>query len=610
MSESLAMALSADDSADAPRCMLGVENSVLGRRWVSRDPAADRLGLAIAQAHGLPEVVGRVLAARGVPLEEAEAYLSPTLRELLPNPSSLKDMDAAADRLAAAVRSKERIAVFGDYDVDGATSSALLLEWLAAVGETPTNAPTLYIPDRIDEGYGPNVPAMQKLGAEHDLLIAVDCGTLAFEPIAAAREKGADVIVADHHLAGETLPECSAVVNPNRQDDDSGQGHLCAAGVVFLLIIATQRRLEAEGWFAQRQKPDLMSRLDLVALATVADVAPLIGVNRAFVRQGLKVMARRERLGLRALSDIARLNSAPAAYHLGYVLGPRINAGGRVGRAEFGARLLVTQDPAEAQALAERLDADNEERRAIEAAVLEQAVAQIEARPGGESAPLVWAAADGWHPGVVGIVASRLKERYNRPSVVIGFDDDGVGKGSGRSIEGVDLGRSIATCAREKLLLKGGGHKMAAGLTVARETLEAAIARLSDLLEAQGSAQDGPRDLRIDGVIAPAAATIELIETLEAAGPYGASNPAPRFAIPAARVSWVKRAGESHLRFAATDGAGGKLDAIAFRAYDGPLGPFLEGRGGRLTHLAGRVEIDDWGGRRKAKLRVEDAAEA
>ncbi|MEM6670672.1 MAG: single-stranded-DNA-specific exonuclease RecJ [Pseudomonadota bacterium] len=589
------------DATHSP-LFLDVADSVGGRRWVVRDPAAERLGMAISQRHGLPDIVGRVLAARGVPTEEAAAYLEPTLRDLLPDPATLRDMETAADRLAQAVRKDERIAVFGDYDVDGAASAALLIRWLRMMGKDAT----LYIPDRIDEGYGPNVPAMEKLAEAHDLLIAVDCGTLAFEPIAAARSKGADVIVADHHLAAETLPECTAVVNPNRPDDESGQGHLCAAGVVFLLLIATNKTLREAGQFAASRQPDLMSLLDMVALATVADVAPLIGVNRALVRQGLKVMAKRQNAGLAALSDVGRLSTAPAAYHLGYVLGPRVNAGGRVGQADLGARLLVSDDPVEAQALAERLDGHNEERRAIEAAVLDAAQLQVEER--GTEGPLVWAAAPDWHPGVVGIVASRLKEKYNRPALVIGFEN-GVGKGSGRSVEGIDLGRSVATCAREELFLKGGGHKMAAGVTVEQAKLESAIERLSELLDKQGAAAVGPRDLRIDGAVAPGGATLELVETLEAAGPFGPANPAPRFAIPSARISWAKRAGEAHLRFTATDGSSGKLEAIAFRAFEGPLGEFLMNRNGKPVHLAGRIEVDDWGGRRKAKLRVEDAAE-
>jgi len=582
---------------------LGVESSVLGRRWIGPGVEVERLGLAIAQTADLPEIVGRVLARGGVEPAEALAYLNPTLRDLTPDPSTLRDMDAAAQRLADAVQRGERIAIFGDYDVDGAASSALIHRWLAALGRRAE----IYIPDRIDEGYGPNVPAMEALAARADLILCVDCGTLSFEPIAAARKKGADVIVADHHLAAETLPDATAVVNPNRQDDDSGLGHLCAAGVAFLLLVAANRTLRGRGWFQKAgfRQPDLMGLLDLVALATVADVAPLLGLNRALVRQGLRVMAQRHNPGLKALADIARMQSAPTAFHLGFLLGPRINAGGRIGQADLGARLLTTADPAEAAALAERLDALNAERRETEAVVLDAAALQAEAR--GVDGPLVWAAGEGWHPGVVGIVASRLKERYDRPAVVIGLEG-GEGKGSGRSVSGVDLGSAVARLAREGAILKGGGHRMAAGLTVAEGRLEDAMARLGDLLAQQGAGAGGPRDLALDGALAPEAASIELCEMLEQAGPFGASAPAPRFAIPRARIAFAKPAGDSHLRLTLAGDGPERLDAIAFRAFDGPLGEFLSTRAGAPVHVAGRLEIDDWGGRRKAKLRVEDAA--
>ncbi|MEX2517881.1 MAG: single-stranded-DNA-specific exonuclease RecJ, partial [Paracoccaceae bacterium] len=430
-----------------PDAFLGVERSVLGRRWTGPPAAAERMGAAIARALDAPEIVGRILALRGVTPESAADYLAPTLRSLLPDPSTLRDMDKAAARLVAAVGAKQKIAIFGDYDVDGGASAALLVDWLRALGASAT----VYIPDRIDEGYGPNEAAMAALGAAHDLIVCVDCGTLSHGPIAAAMAAGAEVLIADHHLAGETLPECVAVVNPNRHDDVSGMGHLCAAGVVFLLLVAANRILRAAGG----AQPDLLVALDLVALATVADVAPLIGVNRAFVRQGLKVMAARGGRGLRALADVAKLTSAPAAFHLGYLLGPRVNAGGRIGKADLGARLLFTTSAEEAEGLAHELDRLNAERRGIEADVQEAAILQAEARGG--DAPLVWAAGQGWHPGVVGIVAARLKERFGRPAVVIGVDD-GIGKGSARSVEGVDLGAAIAALTREGVLLKGGGH--------------------------------------------------------------------------------------------------------------------------------------------------------
>lgn len=575
---------------------LNVTSSATGRRWVGPSIDEERLGLAISQATGFPPVLGQILANRGVQPEDATAYLTPSLRELMPDPSSLIDMDKAAERFLQAVDQKQRIAIFADYDVDGGSSAALLIVWLRERG---LNA-TLYIPDRIDEGYGPNNEAMEMLGRSHNLIVAVDCGTLSHEPIAAA---GVDVIVLDHHLGGETLPPAVAVVNPNRQDETGDLSYLCAAAVVFLLLAAVNRNLRNRG----EKGPDLIAMLDLVALATVADVAPLVGFNRALVRQGLTVMANRQRIGLVALSDIARMNTAPSSYHLGYLLGPRINAGGRVGAANLGARLLATNDPSEATALAERLDALNTERRDIEATVLAQATQQAEER--GVTGGLVWAAADGWHPGVVGIVASRLKEAYNRPAVVIGIDGD-EGKGSGRSINGVDLGNAISTCTREGLFLKGGGHKMAAGLTVSTDKLDAAMTRLTELLEKQGSANAGPSDLRIDGLISTSGASVELIEKLEQAGPFGASSPAPRFALASTRISFAKRAGDTHLRLTLTDGGGGKMDAIAFRAFESDLGPMLENHGGQAFHFAGRLEVDDWGGRRKAKLKLEDASKA
>lgn len=575
---------------------LGVEQSLSGRRWLGPSVEIDRASEALTQATGLDRAICQILARAGVDAAGCEAYLAPSLRDLLPDPRSLKDMETAAARFLRAVQGRERIAIFADYDVDGGSSAALLLDWLRQMDRPAT----LYVPDRIDEGYGPNVPAMQALGAEHDLIVCVDCGTLSHEPVAAA---GCDVVILDHHLGGETLPDCVACVNPNRQDETGDLAHLCAAAVVFLMLVEANRQLRAAG----QRGPDLMAMLDLVALATVADVAPLIGVNRALVRQGLRVMARRERPGLAALSDIGRLNTAPAAYHLGYVLGPRINAGGRVGRADLGARLLSTTDPHEAQAMAERLDQFNAERREIEGEVQAAALAQAEAR--GYDAPLVWAAGEGWHPGVVGIVASRLKELTNRPSVVIGLDG-GEGKGSGRSVAGVDLGASIQRLAAEGLLIKGGGHKMAAGLTVARDRLEAAMERLSELLAKQGAGLGGPADLRLDGVMMPGGASVELIRRIEDAGPFGAGAPAPRFAFPDVAISFAKRVGESHLKLGFGDGLGARLDAICFGAFDGPLGAELAGHSGRRFHLAGRLEVNDWNGRQSVQLKLEDAAPA
>jgi single-stranded-DNA-specific exonuclease len=577
---------------------LGVEHSLSGRRWIGPGAETERLAEAMAQATALPRPLCQTLARLGVTEDAAEAYLAPTLRDLLPDPRSLRDMQEAAARFLRAVRTSERIAIFADYDVDGGTSAALLIDWLRQM-QAP--APTLYIPDRIDEGYGPNVPAMSDLAARHDLIVCVDCGTLSHEAIAAA--KGADVVVLDHHLGGETLPPALAVVNPNRQDESGDLAHLCAAGVVFLMLVEAGRQLRAAG----TQGPDLMAMLDLVALATVADVAPLIGVNRAFVRQGLRVMAARARPGLVALSDVARMDSAPNAYHLGFLLGPRVNAGGRIGKADLGARLLACDNPAEARAMAERLDQLNSERREVETQVRDAALAQAEAR--GLEAPLVWAAGEGWHPGVVGIVASRLKERANRPAIVIGLDGD-EGKGSGRSVSGVDLGAAIQRLASEGLLIKGGGHKMAAGLTVARDHLEAAMARLAELLAKQGAGAGGPADLRLDGLLMPGAATVDLVERIEAAGPFGAGAPGPRYVFPDCQITFAKALSGAHLKLRFGDGMGASLDAIAFGALDGPLGPALLAHGGARFHLAGRLDINSWGGRQSVQLRLEDAAPA
>ncbi len=576
---------------------LGVDASLTGRRWVGPGVEVERATEVLVQQTSLPLALCQVLARRGVAAEEAEAFLAPSLRDLLPDPRSLRDMEKAATRFLAAVKARQRIAVFADYDVDGGSSAALLLVWLREMG----CAATLYVPDRIDEGYGPNDAAMVELAAAHDLIVCVDCGTLSHGPVAAA--VGADVVILDHHLGGETLPDALAVVNPNRQDEDGALAHLCAAAVVFLMLVEAGRQLREAG----ARGPDLIALLDLVGLATVADVAPLIGVNRAFVRQGLRVMARRDRLGLAALADVARMDTAPAAYHLGFLLGPRINAGGRIGQADLGARLLACDDPHEAQSLAEKLDLLNTERRDVETAVRAAALDQAEAR--GFDAPLVWASGAGWHPGVVGIVASRLKEASNRPSIVIGFED-GIGKGSGRSVSGIDLGAPIQRLAAEGLLIKGGGHKMAAGLTVAEDKLDAAMARLSELLAKQGAHLAGAADLKLDGMLMPAAATVELAQQVEQAGPFGAGAPAPRYAFADMQIRFAKRVGESHLKISFGDGNNTKMDAIAFGAFDGPLGPALENHGGARFHLAGRLDINTWRGRQSVQLRLEDAAPA
>ena len=585
------------DTPHIARAFLNVEGSATSRRWVGPSGEDDRLAQAMEQDTGLPAPVCRTLVRRGVAAPDAAAFLAPTLRDLMPDPRSMRDMEPAAARIVMAARNNQRIAIFADYDVDGGTSAALLIDWLRGFGATPT----LYVPDRIDEGYGPNDEAMSALARDHDLIVCVDCGTLSHDPIEAA--KGADVVVLDHHLGGETLPAALAVVNPNRQDETGDLAHLCAAGVVFLTLVEANRQLREAG----QKTPDLMAMLDLVALGTVADVAPLIGVNRAFVRQGLTVMARRQRVGLVALADVSRMDTAPSSYHLGFLLGPRVNAGGRIGKADLGARLLATTDPREATSMAERLDELNTERREIETTVRDMAIEQAEAR--GTDAPLVWAAGEGWHPGVVGIVASRLKEATNRPAIVIGLDGD-IGKGSGRSVSGIDLGAAIQRCASEGLLIKGGGHKMAAGLTVARDKVDAAMARLSELLGKQGAGEIGRSDLKVDGLLMPGAATVELIEVIEQAGPFGAGALAPRFVFPDCTIHFTKVVGANHLKITFGDGISARVDSICFGAMDGPLGPMLQNHGGAKFHLAGRLEINTWQGRQSPQLRLEDASPA
>lgn len=576
---------------------LGVSCSLTNRRWIGPAGAVERRAEELSQRSGVFPALAMVLAQRGVVPEEVEGYLNPLLRDLLPDPHRLMDMERAAARFWLALERGERIAIFADYDVDGGASAALLIWWLRAHGMSAT----LYVPDRIDEGYGPNPNAMRRLAGNHALIVCVDCGTASHEALAAVQGE-VDVLVLDHHLGTQTLPPALAVVNPNRADESGELGHLCAAGVVFLMLVELNRQGRGKG----RPGPDLMGLLDLVALATVADVAPLVGVNRALVRQGLRVMAQRQRPGLVALADVARLDRAPESYHLGFVFGPRVNAGGRVGAADLGARLLACNSPEEAHGLAMRLEDLNRERRDIEARVRAQAMEQAEAR--GLDRALVWAAGEGWHPGVVGIVASRLKEATNRPAVVIGLDGEGNGKGSGRSISGVDLGAEVQKLAARGLISSGGGHKMAAGLSLSGDQLEAAMEALEAGLARQGAAKAGAGDLRLDGLLMPGALQPDLIRALEDAGPFGASSPAPSFAIPEARLHFAKRVGETHLKLTFSDGTGPRCDAIAFGAFETALGEALQNHAGRPVHLAGRLELNHWQGRERPQLRLTDAA--
>ena len=589
--------------------VLGVERSVSGRRWRSRlddTRAADRL----AQQLDLPELVGRVLAARGVTPETAADFLAPSLRTLLPDPSRLAGMDAAVARLARAVEGGETVVVFGDYDVDGATSTAVLLRYLRRVGCDAR----AYIPDRISEGYGPNAPALLKLREEGAaVVVTVDCGVSAFEPLARAAAAGLDVIVVDHHVAEPRLPEAVAVVNPNRLDDASGCGQLAAVGVAFLLVVGLNRALRAAGRFADRAdggraEPDLKQLLDLVALGTICDMVPLTGVNRALAAQGLKVLAGRGNVGLAALADVARVDERPGAYHAAYILGPRVNAGGRVGKSDLGARLLATDDADEAAALALRLDAFNTERRAIEAAVEAAALAQVEDSVG-DPGPLTVAAGEGWHPGVVGIVASRLVERFRRPALVIAVAD-GIGRGSGRSVPGVDLGAAVIAARQAGLLVNGGGHPAAAGLTVAADGIAALDEFLAGRL-ADAVARHGLRpSLGIDGALAVGAATADLVAHLARVGPFGTGNAEPRFAMAGSRIVRADVVGERHVRCVLADDGGGRLNAIAFRSTGGPLGQALLEARGRPLHVAGHLRADTWRGRDRVQLLIDDAAPA
>jgi single-stranded-DNA-specific exonuclease len=602
-----------------PANSIEVAQSVTGRRWVFRD-GDDRAGLMLAQRLGLPEVVGRMLAARGIGVDEAPQFLNPTLRDALPDPNCLMDMDKAVARLIAAIRDGEPIAIFGDYDVDGATSSALLARFFAAAG-----APVrIYIPDRIREGYGPNAPALLRLRAEGiKVVITVDCGITAFDALADAAEADLDVIVVDHHVAEPQLPAAAAVINPNRLDDTSDLGALAAVGVSFLLAVALNRGLREAGWYeggkhsGKRGEPDLLNLLDLVALGTVCDVVKLEGLNRALVTQGLRVMAKRNNTGLAALSDAARINEKPNEYHAGFILGPRVNAGGRVGEASLGARLLTTGDAGEAGELARQLDGFNAERQAIEAEVLDEALAQIEAAltEGGEGGdadpPVMIAVGEGWHAGVIGIVASRIKEKYARPALVIGLDGD-VGKGSGRSVDGVDLGSAVIAARQAGLLVNGGGHKMAAGLTVERAKLPDLKDFLNERIGAAMSEGRAAPTLHVDASVRLGGATTDLIASIQQIAPFGAGNPEPRFVLPSVRVVSADVVGKGHVRCILSEGdmGGGKsrLKAIAFRAAGEPLGDALLQTRGLPLHLAGKIRLDTWQGREGVQFIIDDAA--
>ncbi len=587
--------------------ILGVTESVSGRAWVPR-LTDERLAMTLAQRLGISDLLSRVIAGRGVDLDAASHYLDPSLRDLLPNPSQLADMDKAAQRIVAALQNNEEIAIFGDYDVDGATSSATLSRFFTSLGiET-----RIYIPDRTTEGYGPNAAAFDHLKREGvTLVITVDCGTLAFDPLTHANKIGLDVIVVDHHQAEAHLPDAVAIVNPNRLDDQSGYGYLAAVGVAYLLVIAVNRALRESGWYQAHNtfEPNLLTVLDLVALGTVCDVVPLKGVNRAFVSQGLKVMQMRQNTGLNALADIAKVETTPGTYELGFQLGPRVNAGGRVGKSDLGSRLLTTEDPVLATDLAIELDRLNQERKAIEVQVQSDALAVVEqSYAGGALPPLLLVTGKQWHAGVIGIVASRIKDKYRRPSFVIAIDQDGVGKGSGRSIPGVDLGNAVVAAQNAGLLISGGGHAMAAGLTVAEDRLEDLQAFLNDHLAKQVAQAGASFDLKLDGVLSVTGANEALVHEMAQAGPYGAANPEPQFVLANVRIVHADVVGGSHVRCVIAGDDGGRLKAIAFRCADQPLGEALLGRKGEFLHIAGKIRHDTWAGNGAVQMLIEDVA--
>jgi single-stranded-DNA-specific exonuclease len=585
---------------------LNVSRSAKGQRWVAR-LQDNRVAEAMAQQHDLPEILSRVLAGRGVAIDEAEAFLNPTLRALMPQPDAFRDMEKGAARLAMAIRTREKIGIISDYDVDGVSSAAVMLRFLKSVGADAR----VYIPDRISEGYGPSEKAVQTLKDEGtELLLTLDCGVLSHDPLAHAALLGLETIIVDHHQASAELPEAHAVINPNRQDDVSGQGHLCAAGVVMILVAATNKLLRQQGHYgATVAEPNLLQWLELVALATVCDVVPLKGLNRAYVTQGLKIMARRENPGLAALADVAGLKRRPDVYALGFMLGPRLNAAGRVGHADEALALLMASDKGEAANLARGLDDLNRKRQTIEIRAVDEAVAQAELSLGKERKPAILvAAAEGWHPGVVGLVAARLKERFRIPAFALAINGKtGLAVGSGRSVSGVDLGSAVRAAMEQGILLKGGGHAMAAGLTVEIGKLADLRQFLGDALSAQVEAA---RDdaLLVDGSMTATGATLDLIELLDQAGPYGSAHPSPLFVFPAHRVVYADAAGTDHIRCTIAAADGTRIKAIAFRAMGTELGELLLSERHFPLHIAGRLVADEWGAKRQPSLQIEDVA--
>jgi single-stranded-DNA-specific exonuclease len=593
---------------ETPHAFLGVARSATGRLWRDRlDARGAARALAIAQRHQVPEMLARVIAGRGIDIDAVEDFLDPTIRRLMPDPSTVTEMEAAAGRIADAVARAEKVAIFGDYDVDGATSAVLLAWHLRHCGLDPL----IHIPDRIFEGYGPNVEAVRALaGKGSTLLITVDCGTTSVAALDEAKRLGMSVVVIDHHQCGDELPVVDALVNPNRPDDLSGLGHLAAVGLVFVTLVAVNRELRRRGfWTDERPEPDLLSVLHHVALGTVADVAALTGLNRAFVAKGLIALRRRDHVGHTALMDVARLSGPPDAWHLGFALGPRINAGGRIGRADLGVRLLLEGDVSEAARIAAELDRLNTERRVIEQMAEAQAEAEALASLGlDDKGAVIVTAAEGWHPGVVGLVASRLKEKFARPAFVIALEPGGIGTGSGRSIPGVDIGKVVRQAVQEGILLKGGGHAMAAGITLRKERLAEFRAFVESALAASVAEARHVHELFIDGAVSARALTPEFVATLNRAGPFGAGNPEPVVALPSHQLVYAEEVGQAHLRLRLKSGDGAFVNAIAFRVVGQKLGQALLENRGQLLHVAGSLTVDRWQGAERVQLRVMDVA--
>ncbi|MEO1746292.1 MAG: single-stranded-DNA-specific exonuclease RecJ [Pseudomonadota bacterium] len=585
------------------RTFLDVKRSITGRRWVERiNSRQANSALEMTQKFDVPDIVARVLSGRGVTPDGVLQFLEPSLRDLMPDPSVVTDLDAAAARLAIAINGKERVAIFGDYDVDGASASALLARFLRHFGiEAP-----IYIPDRIFEGYGPNPDAMKRLAEDADLIVTVDCGTNSGEAFAAIDGSGTDIVVIDHHQVGGPLPPVTAIVNPNREDDLSGLGYLCAAGVVFMTLVGTVRVLRGQG---TKDVPDLLKMLDLVALATVCDVVPLVGLNRALVQKGLIVARHQHNPGMAALATAARIGEPLAPFHFGYVLGPRINAGGRIGDASLGARLLTTETFDEAKDLAAQLDQLNRERQGAEAVMVEEAKAGVAAEmASGNPPPVIVTASDQWHPGIVGLIAARLKEAHNRPAFAISFDGSGRGTGSGRSVLGFDLGKLVRGAVEEGLLIKGGGHAMAAGLTVERAKLAAVRAYFEEKSSSVVQALADNAVLTIDAALSSGGANLELIDAIEKAGPYGSGHDQPVFAFRSHQLQFARVVGNGHVKATIAGQGARALDAIAFRAADDPLGQTLLQGVGTMLHFAGTLSINRYNGREIPQLRITDAA--